>query len=720
MNDVNCVVCGQWHVVLPDGMECPNIRARCVARRPSSCQLPSCRQPFVVGQTPIAPAGNGQWCHVACCVVYEIAKFNATDTTGLLGKVDQFAIDQTEAALFRERLSLPSATVVVISGVPGSGKSSHAARFTLLCSPDAVAAFVYNHASAVDLVGKGVTNAKTFHSVAIGAIRDTMRSFTAHASDKGAFGDRVDIDYPEIIDESDEVNVQISHVKVHAMLNGRFPPPPGRVKGPLERKSFLYSWEAALYSEAVCTTYQLGLQNCLGLPGFPAIDNTAAWGAIIHRYNTDEKLEKLFEVGLSLEQQQECLRSCPDAEARVEKLAELTAWVAAACQSWLLHGQVEGMQGRPWYWNEKMELVELARGKILYVEAIYFCVLLEVPIFKVYRARIFVDEAQDMTPLYFEFLKLAVARNSALRQGAPEARIDFYMHMAQSINYYRGAFVDAISEIKACGWLPDVRFLSLNVTHRLPTSHRDYVMAEVVRPHPEIFTVNGELEELVCAPGAIEGKVVTNSDMTAHPPDGRMRAILARNNKEVRSVFNQLLKRDFDVGLRHEQNVITVRKTLLDMLLRCEKLGRLNLQAILAYCRTGGTISESKSLLGRVVWKVMEAAGDGLAAAAASSAATAAGVTGLARVKAFVEANYAEKPRTLLCTGHSSKGLEFDVVMIVNMSAIPSQRALDEGGEKLAQEYKLKYVMLTRSKSELHICAEPKEGQSLIRTLGQV
>ena len=50
---------------------------------------------------------------------------------------------------------------------------------------------------------------------------------------------------------------------------------------------------------------------------------------------------------------------------------------------------------------------------------------------------------------------------------------------------------------------------------------------------------------------------------------------------------------------------------------------------------------------------------------------------------------------------------------IVNMAAIPSQRALDEGGEKLAQEYKLKYVMLTRAKSELHICAEPKEGQSL-------
>ena len=360
MNHVNCVVCEQRHAVLPDGMACPNIRARRVAKFQSSCQLPSCRQPFVVGETPIAPAGNGQWCHVACCVDFEIAKFNATNTTGLLEKVNRFAIDQTEADLFRERLSNPSATV--LSGVPGSGKSSHAARFTLLCDPAAVSGMVYNHAAAVDLVGKGVTNAKTFHSVAIGAMRDTMRSFNAQSNDKGAFGDRVDIDYPEMIDEGDEVSVQISHVKVHAMLNGMFPPPPDRAKGPRERKSFMYSWQTALYSEAACTTYQLGLQNCLGLPGFPAIDDKAAWGAIIERYHTDDKLEKLFEMGLSVKQREECLLSCPDAASRVEKLAELTAWVAAACQSWLLYGWVEGMPGRPWYWTEKMELVELARG----------------------------------------------------------------------------------------------------------------------------------------------------------------------------------------------------------------------------------------------------------------------------------------------------------------------------------------------------------------------
>ena len=708
MPTINCVVCGVEHPPLPEGMPCPNIRARCVARHPSTCQLPSCRQRFVVGVTPIAPAGNGQWCHVHCCVAYEIAKFNATDRAALLRKVDEHAIDETEAAIFRERLSDVKPTV--LSGVPGSGKSSHAARFTILCDANAVAGMVYNAAACTDLVSKGVVHASTFHSLGLGAVRSTINSFMTQ-SGSGTFGDRVDIDYPAMVDESDEVSVQISQVKIHAFINARFPPPPGRTRGPHERKAVLYSFEAALFTEAVSLTYTLGLQNCIGLDGFGRLDDPFAWGTIIDRYKTDENIERLFESGLSLEQQQDCLLKCPDAESRAAFLSELTAWVAMACQTWLSGGFVEGMSARPWYWNEELEQVELSRGKILYVEAIYLCVLYRLPVWKVYRSRIFVDEAQDMTPLYFEFLKMAVARNNALRQGAPEASVDFYMHMAQSINYYRGAFADAATAIKQ--WNPEVRFLRLNKTHRLPTSHVEYVMRTVVEPHADIFMVNGETEDIVCADDAIEGKVCLNSDMSANPPDGRMRAILARNNKEVRGVFNMLMRRDHDVGLRYEQNVITVRNLLLDMLQRCEKLGRVELDTMLQYCSTGGSNSECKSLLRRVVWKVMEAGGDGLAAAAATAAAAAAGKSGLDRVRAYVEANYAEKPSTLLCTGHSSKGLEFDVVMIVNMSAIPSRRALEEGGEKLAQEYKLKYVMLTRSKDELHICAEPKEGQSL-------
>jgi DNA helicase II / ATP-dependent DNA helicase PcrA len=53
-----------------------------------------------------------------------------------------------------------------------------------------------------------------------------------------------------------------------------------------------------------------------------------------------------------------------------------------------------------------------------------------------------------------------------------------------------------------------------------------------------------------------------------------------------------------------------------------------------------------------------------------------------------------------LCTIHKSKGLEADVVYILNENLIPSIHAITE--EQLKQEYNLKYVARTRAKEELY------------------
>ena len=55
---------------------------------------------------------------------------------------------------------------------------------------------------------------------------------------------------------------------------------------------------------------------------------------------------------------------------------------------------------------------------------------------------------------------------------------------------------------------------------------------------------------------------------------------------------------------------------------------------------------------------------------------------------------------TVLCTIHKSKGLEADVVYIVNENLIPSKFA--KSPEQLRQEFNLKYVARTRAKQELH------------------
>ena len=58
------------------------------------------------------------------------------------------------------------------------------------------------------------------------------------------------------------------------------------------------------------------------------------------------------------------------------------------------------------------------------------------------------------------------------------------------------------------------------------------------------------------------------------------------------------------------------------------------------------------------------------------------------------------KDSIMLCTIHKSKGLEADVVYIVNENLIPSKFAVTE--EQIVQETNLKYVARTRAKKELY------------------
>ena len=55
----------------------------------------------------------------------------------------------------------------------------------------------------------------------------------------------------------------------------------------------------------------------------------------------------------------------------------------------------------------------------------------------------------------------------------------------------------------------------------------------------------------------------------------------------------------------------------------------------------------------------------------------------------------------LLSTIHRAKGLEWDVVLLLDSWRMPSKQALKAGGEALQQEYNLQYVAETRTKQTL-------------------
>lgn len=58
-----------------------------------------------------------------------------------------------------------------------------------------------------------------------------------------------------------------------------------------------------------------------------------------------------------------------------------------------------------------------------------------------------------------------------------------------------------------------------------------------------------------------------------------------------------------------------------------------------------------------------------------------------------------------LCTVHSAKGLEFDVVFVIGLSEgiFPSERSMAEGSKGLEEERRLAYVAYTRAKKKLYL-----------------
>ena len=78
----------------------------------------------------------------------------------------------------------------------------------------------------------------------------------------------------------------------------------------------------------------------------------------------------------------------------------------------------------------------------------------------------------------------------------------------------------------------------------------------------------------------------------------------------------------------------------------------------------------------------------------------------LQMVSLYTDKNEDDKYNSVkLMTIHSSKGLEFDTVFVVDISEgiFPNQRALTEGPKAIEEERRLAYVAFTRAKNKLYL-----------------
>jgi DNA helicase II / ATP-dependent DNA helicase PcrA len=282
---------------------------------------------------------------------------------------------------------------------------------------------------------------------------------------------------------------------------------------------------------------------------------------------------------------------------------------------------------------------------------------------------LFVDEAQDTNLLQIELMS---------QMSKPSTTIVFVGDPAQAIYGFRGAESSAMKNIADRF---DATVFPLSVTYRCPQS--------VVALAQEI------VPEIEARPGAPEGQVLISksSEKTWEPNE----LVVSRTNAP-------LVKLAYDLVRKGQPATIIGREIESGIIALLKKIGGKN------YTRES-TAEIKKKLVVKTREKVRRLelqSKDSLAQQEADKADTLAvfltlGDTG-SDVENEIKRFFAAKKKNgavLLASIHKSKGLEADVVTILNPGSIPARWAKQEW--EIAQENNMRYVALTRAKKTLNL-----------------
>jgi DNA helicase-2/ATP-dependent DNA helicase PcrA len=306
-----------------------------------------------------------------------------------------------------------------------------------------------------------------------------------------------------------------------------------------------------------------------------------------------------------------------------------------------------------------------------------------------------VDEVQDVDRSQLRL---------ALLLAAPANRIFLVGDDDQSIYGWRLADVRRVLDLDAA--VPGLRRVDLAVNHRCPVpvveravrliAHNRERFAKTIRARPD---AGGRL---ILAPDPADEPTRLMRLLGAWPDDDGTRSILARTNRELRPAIVAALA--LGQPFRAASAVLLVDDDRLDGLL--ERLDGMRPDAPLLV-----RVAALRRWVGREQDGRRELA-TALLAWAAPFPDLQAFVDAITDTRRRLAALRRDDARLTLATAHSTKGLEFDHVVVVGMEEgrFPSGRAVTESDEPeraLEEERRLGYVAWTRARRSLTLSYDP-------------
>ena len=298
-----------------------------------------------------------------------------------------------------------------------------------------------------------------------------------------------------------------------------------------------------------------------------------------------------------------------------------------------------------------------------FIDMIYLPVIkdLEIPIKPYY---LFIDEAQDLSLYQHKLIDKLISQGDIHKWVAVGDEF-------QSIYGFAGSDSNSFNMFKE---KPNVVELPLDICYRCDRA--------IVRVANEVYPIMTAFKET-------EG-IVSRSAKISEIKDGSM--VICRNYKPLVEVYFQLLFQGKNCFIKGEDILNNILKFLKPYKAMTFTLA----EREMSY--TMEDLNEDKTDLGRFKLQMFKNNYDTYILLKNNLITDESNVdTLITKIKGlFVQKTNA----IVLCTIHKSKGLEADVVYILNESLIPSVFA--KSPEQLKQEQNLKYVARTRAKKELY------------------
>lgn len=295
-----------------------------------------------------------------------------------------------------------------------------------------------------------------------------------------------------------------------------------------------------------------------------------------------------------------------------------------------------------------------------------------------------VDEAQDLSPLNHEMVRKSVR---------PDGRLIVCGDEKQAIYGFRGADHESMGKLRALrgAWVD----LPLTQTFRCPKA----VVARQQAHAPGFRAAAGNKQGLFTTLPA-ESKLTWGwDDVEALAPAGGTLAVLCRNNAPLLSLAFKLLRQRIAVSMLGRD----IGQGLVKLVKSITRDGSMPIAEFAMMLEEWKTKEVSLAIANGKEHKI-----DGITdrVECLEAVMTYAGVKTAADLSREITALFAkENGRVNLASIHKAKGLEWDLVLLLDPWRIPSKQAKNEaarGNEApIIQEWNLKYVAETRSKEIL-------------------